>query len=111
MTTVAPTDITTLLNTTATTEAVVIPNYSIISLVEIYNEPIISSAQGPQGIQGPIGAIGPTGPVGPSGTLTGAPDLDITVLVNGSMLVYNAVLSKWQATKILQNQTVECGQY
>lgn len=111
MTTVAPTDTTTLLSTTAITETVVIPNNTIIRLVETYNEPIVSSAQGPQGIQGPVGPAGPSGVAGPSGTLTNAPDLDVTVLVDGSMLVYNAISSKWQATKILQNQTVECGQY
>ena len=107
-------DITTLLNTATTTEVVVVPNNTVIRLLETYNEPIVSSAQGPQGpqgIQGPTGAPGATGATGASGTLTGAPDLDITVLANGSMLVYNAISSKWQATKILQNQTVECGQY
>lgn len=94
----------------------------------------VGAIAGPQGITGATGPIGPrglvgdTGPIGPSGPtgLTGsqgvtgypgfssinaAPDIDVTSLANGSMLVYNTTAAKWQATKVLQSQTVECGQY
>lgn len=69
-----------------------------------------TGAQGPEGVPGPQGDQGPIGYPGFS-SVNAAPDIDITNLANGSMLVYNSTASKWQATKTLQNQTVECGQY
>lgn len=68
---------------------------------------------GPQGIPGVAGATGPTGPRGLSGasSVAGATDVDVTTLVDGAVLVYNATTAKWKATKNLAGQIVECGQY
>lgn len=72
--------------------------------------------QGTQGPQGPPGSIGPAGPVGPAGTntvnnLTDILDVDTTVLVNGSLLVYSTNGNLWKSTTLLDKQTLECGQY
>lgn len=38
-------------------------------------------------------------------------DVDTSNLTDGSVLVYSVESSKWEATTILEKQTVECGQY
>ena len=38
-------------------------------------------------------------------------DVDMTGLDDGSVLVYSTANSKWEATNLLEKQTVECGQY
>lgn len=54
-----------------------------------------------------------TGLIGPPGTATisGATDLDITELANGAVLVYQSDTQKWKATKRLDNQILEAGQF
>jgi hypothetical protein len=55
-----------------------------------------------------------TGLMGPPGSvvsLAQVPDIDISNLQNGSLLVYSAAASKWQATTTLDNQTLEAGQF
>jgi hypothetical protein len=55
-----------------------------------------------------------TGLMGPPGTvinLSQVPDIDVTNLQNGSLLVYSTAASKWQATTTLDNQTLEAGQF
>lgn len=77
-------------------------NTEVISLVETINEPIISAgAQGPQGIQGPIG----------TSSLATLSDVNTTGLVDGGLLIYSQQLGLWEISKILQKQTVDCGQY
>lgn len=44
-------------------------------------------------------------------SISQAIDLDATELTSGSMLVYNAINAQWKATKLLQEQTIECGQF
>lgn len=48
-----------------------------------------------------------------SGTssITYANDVDISELSNGSVLVYNSTNLRWKATKVLEQQTIECGQF
>jgi hypothetical protein len=55
------------------------------------------------------GMIGPAG----SGAVTFASlgDIDLTQLAPGSTLVYNSATQKWTATKLLDQQIVESGQY
>lgn len=62
---------------------------------------IISAAQGPQG---------PTGAAGAS-SVNGLSDVDVSSLVNGALLIYNQQLGLWKASKTLEQQTLECGQY
>jgi len=54
-----------------------------------------------------------TGMMGPPGSaeISKSNDIDVSNLVSGSCLVYNAVTNKWVATKVLENQIFESGQY
>lgn len=45
------------------------------------------------------------------GSISQAIDVDIAELTNGSVLVYNALNAQWKATRLLQAQTIECGQF
>lgn len=38
-------------------------------------------------------------------------DIDLSELGAGSVLVYNTQTNKWAATTLLEQQTVECGQF
>jgi hypothetical protein len=38
-------------------------------------------------------------------------DIDVSILENGSVLVYNTESAKFTSTRTLENQTVEGGQY
>jgi hypothetical protein len=38
-------------------------------------------------------------------------DIDLTNLQDGSVLVYSAESAKWESTRLLEKQTIECGQY
>jgi hypothetical protein len=69
--------------------------------------------RGPEGATGPQGATGPTGATGDSGenTINTASDVDISNLSNGSILVYATETEKWQATRILEQQAIEGGQF
>ena len=44
-------------------------------------------------------------------SISQAIDVDITELTTGSILVYNAMNAQWKATLLLQEQTIECGQF
>lgn len=54
-----------------------------------------------------------TGMLGPPGAATFGElrDIDLTQLGTGSVLVYNNQTNKWTATTLLEQQTVECGQF
>lgn len=43
--------------------------------------------------------------------LTLLKDIDVTNLADGSVLVYSVTSEKWEATTLLEKQTVEGGQY
>lgn len=57
------------------------------------------------------GMIGPKGADGIVTSLGSIPDVDITDLKNGSLLIYSTAASKWQATTTLNNQILEAGQF
>ena len=57
------------------------------------------------------GLMGPKGKDGVVTNLGSIPDVDLTYLPDGSLLVYSAAVQKWQSTNILQNQIMESGQY
>lgn len=57
------------------------------------------------------GEQGPTGPQGPSTNISNAPDVDITDLQDGSLLIYSAQEQKWVANTQLTNQSLESGHY
>lgn len=62
------------------------------------------------GIQGIPGVTGATGARG-AATITELADVNLSVLVDGSLLVYNATSSIWNSTKNLDKQVLECGQF
>jgi hypothetical protein len=38
-------------------------------------------------------------------------DIDASDLQDGAVLVYSTNIGKWKSTKLLEKQTIECGQY
>lgn len=46
-----------------------------------------------------------------TGSISQAIDVDVTELTTGSILIYNAINARWKATLLLQEQTIECGQF
>jgi hypothetical protein len=54
-----------------------------------------------------------TGIMGPRGasSFSQLPDIDLSQLSPGSLLVYDAGTMRWTATTLLDQQTVESGQY
>lgn len=56
------------------------------------------------GIQGPSGATG-------SVALTNATDVELADVVDGSVLVYSTTNGKWTATRKLEKQDLEGGQF
>ena len=73
-------------------------NDSIVQVTTTVHAPIVSAAQGPQGIAGPS-------------SLLGLSDIDMYNLTDGALLVYNEQVLKWKPTTVLEKQAVECGQY
>ena len=56
-----------------------------------------------------IGGTGPQGPQGPLGNLSSSPDLDVTTLQDGSLLVYKSSTQKWTSSTLLNSQTLDGG--
>lgn len=57
------------------------------------------------------GMIGPKGADGSVTALGSIPDVDLSNITNGSLLIYSSAASKWQATTTLNNQILEAGQF
>jgi hypothetical protein len=75
------------------------------TVVIVRKEPAVVSSQSQTKI-----VVG--GMIGPHiTTLRGLSDLDLTNLVGGSLLVYNASNQKWTATTELNQQVVDSGQF
>lgn len=53
--------------------------------------------------------IGIQGPAGPQSSIATLPDVNITNLENGSVLVYSEQTQKWVSTTTLESQTMEGG--
>jgi chaperonin GroEL (HSP60 family) len=51
------------------------------------------------------------GPRGENSSISSSSDIDKTNLVNGATLVYASDASKWVATRLLDNQILEAGQF
>ena len=103
----------TVLIQTTSSEAIVLVSSSGNLVTEAPVTTVVTSLgqQGPQGIQGSTGATGPAGPSGPSAAISTASDVDISTLINGSLLVYNQGTGKWTSTDTLAAQIVDSGQY
>ena len=74
---------------------------NVVSISTTVYEPIISAAQGPQGIQG----------IGGANNLVGLTDVSTQGVADGALLIYNAESAFWEASTILDKQALECGQY
>ena len=57
------------------------------------------------------GLLGPKGNDGIVLNLASVPDVDVSNLQDGSLLVYSSAVSKWQASTTLNNQILEAGQF
>lgn len=59
------------------------------------------------------GVAGPAGPIGPTGTnaISLATDVDVSVLVAGSVLVYQTSINKWVASTDLTQQNLDAGEF
>jgi len=83
-------------------------------------------SRGPQGFQGATGPIGPSGSSGPTGprgvtgptgvpgpqaSFSNSPEIDLTNLTNGSLLIYNDTTEVWEASILLESQIINGGQY
>lgn len=58
-----------------------------------------------------IGGTGPQGPPGPISSFANTPDVDLTSLKDGSLLVYKALTNKWLASNSLNAQDVDSGEF
>lgn len=56
-------------------------------------------------------AIGVQGPSGAAGSIRTLSDVDVTNIEDGSVLVYKESTEKWVATRDLEKQRLEGGQY
>ena len=74
---------------------------NIVAYETTFNEPIISAAQGPQGIPG----------VSSSTAISELTDVSLDNLTDGAVLVYDTYNQVWVATTVLTKQAIECGQY
>ena len=92
----------TLVITPTLIEVISTPTNTFVTQVLEVHTPIISAAQGPQGIPG----------ISTTTSLAEMVDVSLDILVqNGSLLVYNANSQVWKSTPVLDNQVLESGQY
>lgn len=72
---------------------------NIIATVSTCSRPVTVSAVGIQGISGT------------SRPIEEAPNVDATNLQNGSLLIYNTTSSMWVASKLLNAQDMDAGEF
>lgn len=82
-------------------EVVTNPTNNFITQVIEVHSPILTSAQGPQGIAGISAAT----------SIATNSDVILTGLTDGALLIYNEQAGAWEASTILEKQVLECGQY
>jgi len=58
-----------------------------------------------------VSAVGIQGPSGAATTISSISDVDAGNTVDGSILVFKQLTSKWTATTILDNQDMEGGEF
>ena len=86
---------------TNTIQTIVNDSVNVVAYSITVNEPIISAAQGPQGIAG----------LSATTNVAGLTDVSLDNLTDGSMLIYSADNQVWIASTQLNKQALECGQY
>lgn len=56
-------------------------------------------------------SVGIQGPAGPQASISTLPDVDVSELNNGSVLVYSQQNQKWKSTTTLDAQNMEGGEF
>jgi hypothetical protein len=87
------------------TQTVVIENNQTVVVETQQNTTVVLDPQQSRTIV--TGIMGPRG----ASSFDQLSDIDLTQLGSGSLLIYNTGTSKWTATKLLDQQIVESGQY
>lgn len=82
-------------------EIIVAPSTNFITQVIEVNTPILSAAQGPQGIAGVSAAT----------SIATNSDVDLTGLADGALLVYSEQMGAWKSSTVLDKQVLDSGQY
>ena len=85
-------------------KATVLPNSNINASIDVPSIPTVPSV-GIRGPRGPRGADGGTVP------LDSIPNVDASGKENGSVLVYKTTTSMWTATRTLDLQIMEGGEF
>jgi hypothetical protein len=78
------------------TTTVVTDKNNTVVIREEASRTIITGIMGPPGLSGNISELG---------------DVDLTTLTTGSVLVYNSQTQKWTSTTLLNQQTIDAGEY
>jgi len=90
------------------TESSVLPNLeNVLESVLVTEQEVVVVTTDTTGVV----VTGIMGPPGESSKISEASDIDKTNLVNGATLVYASNSSKWIATRLLDNQILEAGQF
>lgn len=89
-------------------EQVIVDQDNTIAIETTQNEAVVVDSQ--QSTIVVTGLMGPPGIDSPQGIAT-LTDVDLTNLQNGSLLVYNQQTQTWIATRSLDNQIIEAGQF
>ena len=78
--------------------------------VTVENEQLIAaSVTGEELIQ--VNAVGIQGISAAATNLGDINDVDLTILANGSLLIYDTTSSKWKSSLFLEHQDITGGQY
>lgn len=88
------------------TEVVVVDKHSTVVVGSQQQSSVVRVDKSPTTI-----VTGMMGPAGSSGNLGDMRDVDTSNLTSGSLLVYNAGTAKWAATTLLNQQSVDCGEF
>ena len=56
-------------------------------------------------------AVGIQGPAGAASSLGTIPDVDVTDLNDGSVLVYATETQRWKSTTLLNKQAIDAGEF
>lgn len=90
------------------TESSVLPNpENVLESVLVTEQEVVVVTTDTTGVV----VTGIMGPPGESGKISEASDIDKTNLVDGATLVYASNTAKWVATRLLENQILEAGQF
>ena len=91
------------------TDTVVVDKHNTVVISTPGTSTVVSSTPSVEVIY--TGIMGPPGPPGTAVPLSSLQDVDTSILRNGSVLVYNNTNLKWTSTTLLNQQTVDSGEF